>query len=275
LIRIKCDQVHATDCSFGNFLAFAREGAQVWAATTEELPKPGPLRAPVRRVHDRPAVLAFAAEALAATGRIDILVNHAGGVLGQVGQPIEQVTPEQWQGIFDVNASGPFWFAQAVAPAMKAAGRGRIITISSGAGLGITLTGIQAYAAAKAASIALTRQLGHELGPFGITVNCIAPGFVRSNPASEKQWQSYGEAGQRALPRASPCAASARPTTSPRGLVLRLRRRGLGDGADVVGGWGTLITFFDVDNVGNVGNVRQVWSGGARSSPAPRRGACR
>ena len=82
---------------------------------------------------------------------------------------------------------------------MKAAGRGRIITISSGAGLGITLTGIQAYAAAKAAAIALTRQLGHELGPFGITVNCVAPGFVRSNPASEKQWQSYGEAGQRAL----------------------------------------------------------------------------
>ena len=65
--------------------------------------------------------------------------------------------------------------------------------------MGISLTGIQAYASAKAASIALTRQLGHELGPFGITVNCVAPGFVRSNPASEKQWQSYGEAGQRAL----------------------------------------------------------------------------
>ena len=49
------------------------------------------------------------------------------------------------------------------------------------------------------AQIGLTRQLAHELGPWQITVNNIAPGFVRSNPNSEKQWQSYGEAGQQAL----------------------------------------------------------------------------
>jgi 3-oxoacyl-[acyl-carrier protein] reductase len=65
--------------------------------------------------------------------------------------------------------------------------------------LGISLTGIQAYASAKAAQIGLTRQLAHELGPWQITVNNIAPGFVRSNPMSEKQWQSYGDAGQKAL----------------------------------------------------------------------------
>lgn len=59
--------------------------------------------------------------------------------------------------------------------------------------------GIQAYAAAKAAQIGLTRQLAHELGPWGITVNDVAPGFVRSNPTTEMQWQSYGEEGQRAL----------------------------------------------------------------------------
>ncbi|HYL61028.1 MAG TPA: SDR family oxidoreductase, partial [Candidatus Methylomirabilis sp.] len=76
---------------------------------------------------------------------------------------------------------------------------GRIINISSGAGLGISLTGIQAYASAKAGQIGLTRQLAHELGPWGITVNNIAPGFVRSNPTTEKQWQSYGEQGQRQL----------------------------------------------------------------------------
>ena len=73
------------------------------------------------------------------------------------------------------------------------------MTISSGAGLGISLTGIQAYASAKAGEIGLTRQLAHELGPSGITVNSVAPGFVRSNPSSEKQWQSYGEQGQRRL----------------------------------------------------------------------------
>ncbi|HKJ92822.1 MAG TPA: SDR family oxidoreductase, partial [Longimicrobiales bacterium] len=122
-----------------------------------------------------------------------------GGVLGQVGRPIEDVTPEDWQGIFDVNVTGAFNFCQAVAPGMKNAGYGRIVNISSGAGLGISKTGIQAYASAKAAQIGLTRQLAHELGPFGITVNNVAPGFVRSNPTTERQWQAYGEEGQRQL----------------------------------------------------------------------------
>jgi 3-oxoacyl-[acyl-carrier protein] reductase len=63
----------------------------------------------------------------------------------------------------------------------------------------VSLTGIQAYASAKAAQIGLTRQLAHELGPWGITVNNIAPGFVRSNPTTEKQWESYGTEGQRHL----------------------------------------------------------------------------
>ena len=52
---------------------------------------------------------------------------------------------------------------------------------------------------AKAGQIGLTRQLAHELGPWGITVNNVAPGFVRSNPTTERQWQSYGEEGQRKL----------------------------------------------------------------------------
>jgi 3-oxoacyl-[acyl-carrier protein] reductase len=86
-----------------------------------------------------------------------------------------------------------------VSPGMKAARAGRIVNISSGAGLGVSLTGIQAYASAKAAQIGLTRQLAHELGPWGITVNNIAPGFVRSNPATERQWEAYGEARQREL----------------------------------------------------------------------------
>ena len=63
----------------------------------------------------------------------------------------------------------------------------------------MSLTGIQAYASAKAAQIGLSRQLAHELGPFGITVNNIAPGFVLSNPTTQKQWESYGEQGQKEL----------------------------------------------------------------------------
>ncbi|WP_428375405.1 SDR family NAD(P)-dependent oxidoreductase [Lichenicoccus sp.] len=132
-------------------------------------------------------------------GPADILVHSAGGVCGQVGKPAEEVTAAEWQAILSVNLTGAFLMAQAVAPDMKAAGRGRIVSISSGAGRGISLTGIQAYAAAKAGAIGLTRQLAHEFGPFGITVNSIAPGFVRSNPATERQWESYGPDGQQRL----------------------------------------------------------------------------
>jgi 3-oxoacyl-[acyl-carrier protein] reductase len=150
-------------------------------------------------VTDKTAVADMTERVRREFGRIDILVNNAGGVCGQVGQPVEDVTTEQWLVIFDANVTGTFHVAQAVAPAMKTARAGRIINISSGAGLGISLTGIQAYASAKAAQIGLTRQLAHELGPFGITVNNIAPGFVRSNPTTERQWQSYGPDGQRQL----------------------------------------------------------------------------
>ncbi|UDL93838.1 SDR family oxidoreductase [Lichenihabitans sp. PAMC28606] len=134
---------------------------------------------------------------LEADGRSpDILVNNAGGVLGQVGRPIESITLASWRAIVDVNLTGAFLMAQAVASGMKARGWGRIINISSGAGLGVSLTGIQAYASAKAGQIGLTRQLAHELGAFGITVNNVAPGFVRSNPATERQWEALGQEGQ-------------------------------------------------------------------------------
>jgi 3-oxoacyl-[acyl-carrier protein] reductase len=132
-------------------------------------------------------------------GEVEILVNNAGGVRGQVGRPIEDISERDWQTIFDVNLSGAFFMAQAVAPAMKRRKAGRIINISSGAGLGISLTGIQAYASAKAGQIGLTRQLAHELGPWGITVNNVAPGFVRSNPTTERQWEAMGEEGQARL----------------------------------------------------------------------------
>jgi 3-oxoacyl-[acyl-carrier protein] reductase len=158
-----------------------------------------PIHARVLDVTDRSAVQAMIDETLKASARIDILVNNAGGVAGQIGRPLENVSDSDWRAIFAVNLDGAFYCSQAVAPAMKAAHYGRVINISSGAGLGISLTGIQAYASAKAGQIGLTRQLAHELGPWSITVNSIAPGFVRSNPASEKQWQSYGEEGQRRL----------------------------------------------------------------------------
>jgi len=132
-------------------------------------------------------------------GTVDILVNNAGGVVGQVGRPLEEVSDDDWQAVVDANLTSTFVCTRAVTPGMKAAGYGRIVNISSGAGRSVSLTGIQAYASAKAGQIGFTRQTAHELGPFGITVNSIAPGFVLSNPTSIRQWESYGEDGQRAI----------------------------------------------------------------------------
>ena len=190
-------------------IALAQNGADVWALDIEEDglaqtaqmcgDASGHCQARVVDITQPAAVAALVGEICRARGQVDILVNNAGGVLGQVGRPLETVTPEQWNAIFAVNVSGAFYLSQAVAPGMKAARAGRIVNISSGAGLTVSLTGIQAYAASKAALISLTRQLGHELGEWGITVNCIAPGFVRSNPNTERQWEAMGVAGQQSL----------------------------------------------------------------------------
>ena len=131
--------------------------------------------------------------------KIDTLVNNAGGVVGQQGQALETVSFEQWQAIVDVNLTGAFLMSQAVVTSMKQNNFGRIINISSRAGLDVSLTGIQAYASAKAGQIGLTRQLAHELGAWNITVNNVAPGFVRSNPSAEKQWLAMSSASQAQL----------------------------------------------------------------------------
>jgi 3-oxoacyl-[acyl-carrier protein] reductase len=152
-----------------------------------------------------------------AVGPVDILVNTAGGVVGQTGRPLEEVTPDAWRSVVDANLTTMFLCTRAAAPGMKERRWGRIVNISSGAGLGVSLTGIQAYTSAKAAQIGFTRQMAHDLGPSGITVNAIAPGFIRSNPTSEAQWRSYGPEGQAAL-------------------LERISTRRLGEPADIANG---------------------------------------
>ena len=98
--------------------------------------------------------------------------------------------------MFAANVDAAFWLAQAVGPAMVERGRGRIVFVASGAGLRPSLTGIQAYTAAKHALVGLTKQLSWEFGPAGVTVNAVAPGLILSNPSSVKQWKSYGAEGQ-------------------------------------------------------------------------------
>jgi 3-oxoacyl-[acyl-carrier protein] reductase len=192
---------------FGRAIArrFAELGARVFAtdvteATLAETAASGGITPLVVDLRDRVASANWIAGIEQATGgAIDVLVNNAGGVAGQTNLPIEDVSDADWNVIFDIGVNAAFVLCRAAAPGMKRRGSGRIINISSGAGLQASLTGIQAYCSAKHAVVGLTRQLAHELGPFGITVNSVAPGFMRTNQASELQWASYGADGQRSL----------------------------------------------------------------------------
>src|ERR1700736_3737653 len=133
------------------------------------------------------------ADVVRTAGGADILVYVAGGVRGQRPRPLEEVSADDFDAIVDANLKGAFLFIKAVAPGMKKAGAGRIVTISSRAGLATSLTGIQAYASAKHGQVGLVKQLAQELGPFGITVNSVAPGFMATSPDYERQWNSYSE----------------------------------------------------------------------------------
>jgi 3-oxoacyl-[acyl-carrier protein] reductase len=182
------DRVHAWDVRLDEVRASARLAGSGARARRVDVTDPDAVDEAVRSAEDE-----------AASGAVDVLVNCAGGVLGQVGRPVDEVSPEAFDAVVRVNLTAAFLTARAVVPAMRTAGWGRIVNISSGAGLTFSKTGIQAYAAAKAGLLGLTRQLAHELGPSGITVNAVAPGFVRSNPDTERQWERYGPRGQESL----------------------------------------------------------------------------
>lgn len=118
---------------------------------------------------------------IAKLDRIDILVNNA-GVTHYA--PFDELSDQHWDRVLAVNLKGVFYCSQAVAPHMKRARSGKIVNISSVAGTGASSSatggspaGSSAYAASKAGVIQLTKTLAREMGPYGVNVNAIAPGF--------------------------------------------------------------------------------------------------
>ncbi|MDP6708409.1 MAG: SDR family NAD(P)-dependent oxidoreductase [Alphaproteobacteria bacterium] len=126
---------------------------------------------------DSAAVQALVAETAEALGRIDILVNAVGGstIIANPGAAVDELTAAEWQKIVAFNLDGMFNVTNAVVPHMKAQKHGKIVNLASIAGRGLSVNSSSAYAAAKGGVIAFTRKTSIELGPFGITVNAIAP----------------------------------------------------------------------------------------------------
>ncbi len=129
----------------------------------------------------RDEVDALAAAALEAFGTVDILVNNAGV---NTPQPIDEVTDEAWDRVLEINLTAIMRLTRALVPAMKAQRWGRVIHISSVLGVG-SKPGRNAYSATKAALMGLAKASALDLGPFGVTVNCIGPGpFLTDMPMS-------------------------------------------------------------------------------------------
>ena len=127
-------------------------------------------------------------------GDVDILVNNA-GVLRRTG--ILALDEDEWDLVLDVNLKGTYLCTRAVLPAMKAAGWGRVVNISSSAGRSVSTLGGPHYTTAKAAVLGFTRAVAKEMAPFGITLNAVCPGLVNTEMVSEvitgPQAQDYAD----------------------------------------------------------------------------------
>ncbi len=152
-----------------------------------------------------PSVAALVAETLARFGTVDVLVNNAGIFADLVKKPFTEIDDAEWDRVMAVNVRGVFACARAVAPAMIARRRGKIVNIASGT-LFKGFAGALHYVSSKGAVVAMTRCLARELGPHHICVNAIAPGLTMSDAVVDNpEWGgAAGDAtvASRALKRA-------------------------------------------------------------------------
>src|ERR1700757_201676 len=149
--------------------------------------------------------------------RIDILVNAVGGstIISKPSAMVEEHSLDDWQRVIKFNLDGTFLFTHAVVPVMKRQKSGKIVNLASIAGRGLSPTSSSAYAAAKGGIIAFTRKLAFELGPFGVTINAIAPSLTlteRIRPHWEKRTQEAqaGEIARTPLRRVAEAADQAK-----------------------------------------------------------------
>jgi 3-oxoacyl-[acyl-carrier protein] reductase len=133
-------------------------------------------------ITDGTAVTALVDDVVRHFGRLDILVNDAAYNISIPFQDLDRMTIEEWERIMAINLTGPMRLMKAVAPLMKAQGRGRIVNIASVAGLGPSGSSI-AYAVSKAGLIHLTRCMAVAMAPSTL-VNCIAPGLLEGTRAT-------------------------------------------------------------------------------------------
>ena len=147
----------------------------------------------VADMNRRDDVARLAKTALDKMGRVDILINNAGT---NKPQPIDQISDEDWDRVLELNLSSIMALTRALVPQMKERRWGRIIHISSIMGF-VSKEGRNVYSATKSALIGLARASALDLGPFGITVNCIAPGpFLTELPGrllSEAEKKAFAD----------------------------------------------------------------------------------
>ena len=139
-------------------------------------------------VIDSQAVNAMVQETIDRFGRVDVLVNNAGGGADGDGSPLEQLTDEQWRFGIDMNLTSQMLCARSVLPHMTERGSGVIINVASGFGLRGGRDNWM-YVSAKAGVVNFTRSLAVSYGPAGVRTNCIAPGIFPHTPQALERWR--------------------------------------------------------------------------------------